>query len=220
MIKGLIFDLDGTLLYTLPDLTKAINQTMDELHLKHQTMDDVRNKIGSGFKVLLSKCVPETYTDEEINKAVELYSHNYGLCYMEETKVYAGINELVNWCITNNLKLGVNSNKKDTYTKDLIKLHFPKIDQRYVYGKREGYPIKPNPSNNLEILKEMNLNNNEVLYIGDSGVDIKTGRNTNLKVIAVTWGYRDKELLEKENPDYLINKPKEIIKIIKEMNGE
>ena len=220
MIKGVIFDLDGTLLNTLEDLTKAINETMDDLSLPRQTITDTRNKIGSGFKNLLKQCVPENYSDNQIDEAVKSFTGYYDKCYYEKTKPYTGIKELVDWCLDNNIKVGVNSNKKDLYTKKLIKLNFPGINEDYVFGKRDNCPIKPDPCNNNDILKNMGLGNEEILYIGDSAVDIKTARNSKMKVVAVTWGYRDTDVLKENNPDFIVNKPGEITDIIKKENGE
>ena len=117
-----------------------------------------------------------------------------------------------------NILLAINSNKNDDYTKKLIEINFPYIDINLVLGKRPGLPVKPDPINNSELLQRMNVQKEEVLYVGDSLVDIQTAKNSNLKAISVSWGFVDKEKLESGKPDYLIDKPQELVDIIIKIN--
>lgn len=218
-IAGLIFDLDGTLLDTLYDLQTAVNMTLTSLGYPTLSYDDVRVRVGKGFKNLMERSIPEKVSDEKLDEAVQIFKSNYSKCYMDKTKAYEGIELLIETLLDEGFQIGINSNKGDQYTKDLINKHFPGIDQNLVYGKREGYPIKPDPANNREIMEKMRLTESQVLYIGDSLVDLETGRNTRLQTVLCAWGFVDKEKLLEANPDYIIDNPAELLDIIFMKNG-
>ena len=136
--------------------------------------------------------------------------------YHERTYGYEGIYELLKELNKRNIKIAVNSNKKDEYTKNLMKIIFKDIEFTAVFGERIGIPTKPNPATAEEIISIMELDKNEVCYVGDSEVDIQTGKNTNIKTIGCLWGFRSKEVLEKENPDIIVFKPEEILNYLGE----
>lgn len=218
MIKGIIFDLDGTVLNTLKDLTDAINLVLNDYNKKLLNEEDTKHKVGSGFRQLMINCFENKIDEETINEAVEKFTNYYSKNYTSYTKPYDGIKSLVKWLKENNILIGINSNKKHEYTKKIVEINFPEINQELVYGKRDEYPIKPDPINNLEIISKMKLKNEEILYVGDTNIDCLTARNSNLKMVAVTWGFRSKEELKKDKPNYFVDKPIEIINLIKKIN--
>lgn len=218
MIKGIIFDLDGTTLNTLKDLTTSINLVLNDFDIKNLNEEEVKYKVGTGFRNLMINCFEKNTNDKTIDEAVEKFTLYYSKNYTLNTKPYEGIKELIKWLKENNILIGINSNKKHEYTKKLVKLNFEEINQEYVYGKRNEYPIKPDPVNNIEIISKMKLENEEVLYVGDSNIDCDTAKNSNLKMVAVTWGFRKKEELEIESPEYIVDKPNEIIDLILKIN--
>lgn len=219
MIKAVIFDLDGTLLDTLWDLKTAVNRVMTKLGYRQQSYEEVRTKIGSGFRNLMYRCIDkQDISEEELDTAENQMIIEYKSCYHDKTKPYEGIENLLNELIKMDIQIGVNSNKNDDYTKKLIELNFPYLNNDYILGKRKNFPIKPDPVNNTEILQKMKVQKEEVLYVGDSLVDIKTARNSNLKAIAVSWGFVDRDILKDNHPDYLIDKPEELIDIITKIN--
>lgn len=218
-IVGLIFDLDGTLLDTLYDLNTAVNMTMTSLGYPTLTYEEVKVRVGNGFKNLMERCIPEKVSDERLDEIVEIFKKNYSTCYMNETKPYEGMELLIETLLDEGFQIGVNSNKGDKYTKDLIKKHFPGIDENLVYGKREGFPTKPDPVNNREIMEKTRLTESQVLYIGDSLVDLETGRNTRLQTVLCSWGFVEREKLVQANPDYIIDNPAELLDIIFMKNG-
>lgn len=214
MIKGIIFDLDGTLLNTIDDLNNSINDTFKYYGLKKRnTTKETMSQVGHGMKNFIEKCFPgkdEEYILKALNVFLDAYSKQYTKC----TKPYEGISELIDFLIQNGYKVGVNSNKNHEYTKHLIEMHFPNIDINFVTGIKEGDKIKPDPSNVNKVIKKMGLNNKEVLYVGDSPTDLKTAANANLKFIAVSWGYRSKEILINNGAQIIIDEPKQIIEYI------
>lgn len=219
MIKAVIFDLDGTLLDTLSDLQTAVNRVMNKLGYKQQSYEEVRSKVGSGFRNLMQRCIDkQNISDDELDIAEKQMIIEYKECCHDKTKPYEGIEEMLGKLRDMNILLAINSNKNDDYAKKLIEISFPYIDKNLVLGKRPGLPVKPDPINNSELLQRMNVQKEEVLYVGDSLVDVQTAKNSNLKAISVSWGFVDKEKLESGKPDYLIDKPQELVDIIIKIN--
>ena len=132
---------------------------------------------------------------------------------MNDTRPYDGICEVLKVLLENNIKIGVNSNKRDDYTNKLIEKFFSDIDFFGVFGERNNTPKKPAPDSALEIAGLMNLNPDEILYIGDSKTDILTGHNAGMDSAGVLWGFRDREEFEENNADYIITAPHEILEL-------
>lgn len=214
MIKGLIFDLDGTLLNTIDDLTNSVNDTYkffnDE---RRNTNEQTMAMVGHGMKNLIVNLFPGK--DEDfILKALDVFLDAYSRQYANLTKPYDGVEDLVDYLIGNGYKVGVNSNKNNEYTLHLIKLHFPNINLDYVTGIKPNDKIKPDPTNVNEIIKKMELNNDEILYVGDSPTDYLTSKNANVKFVGVEWGYRTKEQIFKSGADTVVDRAEEILKLL------
>lgn len=218
MIKAIIFDLDGTLLNTSQDLTDAINSTLKDFYKEEVSVKEVLRNIGNGNVKLVERCL-NPKDEKELKEGVEKFKYYYNDCYSNKTKPYEGIKEVIEWIQKENIKIGVFSNKYDEYTKNLIKINFKNINEEFVFGKAEGYKLKPDPEVLFEILKRMKIKIEDALYIGDSGVDVETANNANIKMLTCTWGFRSKEELIKANAINLIDSPKEIIDYIKEKNN-
>ena len=214
MIKGLIFDLDGTLIDSIKDITTSVNLSLKEYGFKEVSLDFVRKNTGRGFRVLVQDSLSEVKDDKLIDEITDLYTAKYGEHYKDETNAYEGIKETLTLLQEKGIKLAVNSNKKDIYTKSLMKKIFPNIDFIAVYGEREGIKNKPDPTSANEIVDIMKLDKQEVLYVGDSEVDIRTAKNANLKSIGCKWGFRKEQVLIEEGATYIIDKPQEMIDII------
>lgn len=214
MIKGIIFDLDGTLLNTIDDLTNSVNDTLkffnDE---RRNTNEQTMAMVGHGMKNLIKNLFPGK--DESfILKALDVFLDAYARQYTNCTKPYDGIKELIDSLIEKGYKVGVNSNKNNDYTLHLIKLHFPNMNVKYVTGVKPGDKIKPDPTNVNEVIKKMELNNDEVLYVGDSPTDYQTSKNANLKFVGVGWGYRTKEQIQSAGADIVVDKADEILNLL------
>lgn len=215
MIKAVIFDLDGTLLDTSLDLLDAINDTLKDFGRHNITKDILLKNIGNGNVKLVERCL-NPINEKELNEAVLEFKKHYSICYANKTKPYDGIKEVIEYLQENKIKIGVLSNKYDEYTKQLIKRNFNMINEDYVFGKVEGRDLKPNPEMLFEIIRRMKISKEDVLYIGDSGVDIETAKNANINMLSCTWGFRTKEELKKINAPNLIDKPESIINYVKE----
>lgn len=213
MKRAIIFDLDGTLLNTIGDLNNTVNLTYKYFNInKVDSIDKTMVMVGHGIKNLVEQMFIEypELTNEAYKKFLEIYDKEY----YKTTIPYDGIKELIDNLITKGIKIGVNSNKNDSYTKKLIEIHFSNINMDYVLGKKDNINFKPDPMGVNLILKKMNVLNSEALYIGDSPTDIKTALNANIDSASVTWGFRSKQQLIDNGAIRIINKPSEILNIL------
>lgn len=212
--KGIIFDLDGTLLDTIDDLAESMNEVLKKYDHPTFTSDEYKLKIGGGFEGLISNSVPADTDSETQEEALILFSSIYDKRYLNKSKPYEGIDSLLDELSKREFKIGINSNKKDEYTNILANKFFKRIPFIKIYGERDGIARKPDPISALDIIKSMGLRPEEVLYVGDSKVDIMTAKNAKIDSVGVLWGFRDYEELEKYGATYIVSDPKEILKII------
>ena len=216
MIKGVIFDLDGTTLYTLPDLHNAVNMTMRHFGFPEKTAEEVKAGVGNGFQRLIDSIVPEG-TDEAKRKEVGVY---YRDIYREncciDTVPYEGMNETLKILQEKGIQLAVNSNKSDNTTRLLISRCFPDISFTEVLGAREGIPHKPDPSGANMILDLMKIGKEEALYVGDSDTDMLTAKNAGIRAVGCLWGYRDLKTLQESGADILLSKPEDLLNCLNE----
>ena len=214
MIKGIVFDLDGTLLYTLEDITDSINYILKKYGFPQRDINEVRLKVGSGSKRLVKDCIEKQLTEDELEKITSDYIKWYGDHCDIKTKPYEGILEVLKALKYNNIKVAVNSNKPDKISKELMKKHFPGIVFDEIIGSRIGIPNKPDPYSTNEIIYKLNLKKEETLYIGDSENDGLTAKNSGIEFIGCLWGFRDYETLKNYKANYIVSQPEEIIRIV------
>ena len=216
MKKGVIFDLDGTTLYTLTDITTSFNTALKEFGFPQKSEDEIRMGVGMGFRILVDNIVPKD-TDEKIKDAIALrYKEIYSSNYYIHTRPYEGMRETLEKLRDLGVKMAVNSNKSDIFVKDLIASNFPGIEFVDVTGSIEGVALKPDPQAARMILNKMGIDASEAAYIGDSDIDMKTGVNAGMLTIGCLWGYRDEKVLKKAGAMCLAEKPEDILKLIKE----
>ncbi|VEU82394.1 HAD family hydrolase [Acholeplasma hippikon] len=210
MINTILFDLDGTILDTLMDLTNAVNHTLRKFGYKERTAKQVRSFLGNGAKQLILKSLDgdESQLDEVLSYYMPYYEAN-SECL---TKPYEGIEELLKK-LKHNYKLGVVSNKHQKAVEKIIEKYFPNIFD-VVIGEQQGVPKKPAPDMLFNALKGLNANIENTIFIGDSEVDIQTGKNAGMDVIAVAWGFRDKDELIDHEPNYLIDEVNDILLLL------
>lgn len=219
MIKGVIFDLDGTTINSLNDIAYSVNVALSDFGYETKDTDLVRKYMGTGFRNLVKGLLPDDVTEDKIDKIAAHYSDVYGEHYMDKTVAYDGIYELMKSLQKMGIKIAANSNKKNEYTTNIMHKLFPLIDFVATIGERKGIPNKPDPASALEIIKKMNLQKDEVLYIGDSEVDMMTGINAKVRTVACLWGFRTKEEIKNYSPVLYAESPCDIDKFIKEENS-
>lgn len=214
MVKGVIFDLDGTTINTLNELYISMNETLREFGLPEKTIDEVRMGVGRGFRNLINACVPEDMSEDKRDLVEKRYKEIYA-GHLLESRPYPGIYEMMEELQKLGVKIAANSNKGDEYTKNLMFSNFPGIYFTAVIGARDNVPLKPDPYSANEIARLMELPNEEVVYIGDSEPDMVTGHNAGMKTLACLWGFRDRKTLEEAGADAFAESPEDIIEYVK-----
>ena len=212
--KGIIFDLDGTLVNSLEDISDAMNKVLQGLNFPTHTYETYQYFIGSGLRNLVSKALPSTNnSDEQIEICFECMINEYREICTLKTKPYDGIVELLENLTSQNIKMAVFSNKADELTKKIASEIFPNHFDTAIGLSTEALK-KPNPFEALEIGKKWNLKPEEILFVGDSDIDMQTAVNANMFPIGVTWGYRTEEELKNSGAKLVVNTASELIEIL------
>lgn len=197
MKKLVIFDLDGTLLNTIGDLADAVDYVMRSRNLPEHTNAEYRQMVGGGIKRLVERALPaelaanERYVKECVTQFRRYYVDNID----RYTIPYEGMPELLRKLQSMGIKLAVASNKFQHGTDRLVAKFFGDIDFVAVEGNREGAPLKPDPEIINNILRLTDINREECVMVGDSGIDIRTAKAANIDSIGVSWGFRFAEEL-------------------------
>ena len=213
MTKLVIFDLDGTLLNSLQDLATSTNYALQRHGYPTHELPAFRYFVGNGIDKLLERALPEAERSREnVLKIREDFMAYYAEHKADFTAPYDGICELLKTLKRHQLLLAVASNKYHAATQELIPEYFGEGVFDFVYGQREGIPAKPNPTIVFDIMKEAGVSKEEVLYVGDSGVDMRTAVNSGVTSIGVTWGFRDRKELLANGAQYIADEPYEIMK--------
>lgn len=211
--KGVIFDLDGTLLDTLEDLKNSVNFALSQCGYEERTLDEVRGFVGNGIENLMRSAVPNGISEDAFARCFASFKEHYKLHSEDNTKEYDGISDLLKALRCKGFLLAVVSNKADFAVNTLCKKYFPDLLD-CAFGEREGIKRKPSPDSVNEVIKISGVSKENCYYVGDSDVDVKTAHNAELKCIACTWGFRSRSVLESENPEYIIDSPEEILRIV------
>lgn len=215
--KYVIFDLDGTLLDTLDDLTDSVNTALLKYSFPTVDREHVRRSIGNGVGLLISRCVPEG-TDIAIAEAcTNVMREHYAKNCEKKTRPYDGITELLEKLRDNGVRVAVVSNKFDAAVKRLCQKYFDGLIETAI-GEREGVSRKPAPDSVNAALLELGADTDRdlarVIYIGDSDVDILTAKNVGAACVGVTWGFRDRELLISSGADFIADNTTELENIL------
>ncbi len=195
MKKLAIFDLDGTLLYTLEDLHASTNFALDSEGLPLRSLDEVRRFVGNGIRKLIERAVPPDTPPEQLERVFETFKRHYSANCMVLTRPYPGIPEALTALKAQGFRLGVVSNKADAPAKALIAHYFPDTFDSVV-GERESVRKKPAPDSVLETLRSLGCTAEDAVYIGDSDVDGQTAANSGCDCVLVSWGFRSRDVLE------------------------
>lgn len=211
--KLCIFDLDGTLINSLYDLADAMNYALKKNRLPTHDREKYRFMVGNGISVLADRAmvVPEG-TDSQLKQQILADFNSYYNAHNTDLTVsYEGIPELLTQLDGLGIQYAVLSNKPDEFAPKIVKAVFPLHQFVCVWGKRDCFPRKPDPTSVLALINESGFTPEDCLYIGDSDVDIKTAKNAGLRNIGVSWGFRPVSELQDAGADFIANTPSEII---------
>lgn len=211
-IETIIFDLDGTLLNTLEDLTDAVNHALSKFNMPTRDISEIRDFVGNGVRNLMIKAVPQGEINPEFEAVFEEFSRYYNIHCNDKTRPYDGVVELIDALAEKNIKLAIVSNKVDAAVQVLKEKYFSNVD--VAVGDREGMRRKPYADGVFAAMRECGANKESTIYVGDSEVDLATAKNAGLKCVSVLWGFRDKELLLENGAEAFIEKPGELLDIV------
>ena len=215
MIKAAIFDLDGTVCYTINDLRTAMNLMLSEFGMPQRSVEDILSAINFGAREFVRRSMPEDAASdpELVDRCFKCYSERYSEHYLDTTTPYDGIPEVITALKKKGIKVAVLTNKGDAHAKALVKKLFGDAFD-IVLGNCDRFPTKPDPSSALWIASELGVAPREVLYVGDSDVDMRTARNAGFFACGVSWGYRDVPTLCSTGASGIASAPAEILMFI------
>lgn len=210
--KGAIFDLDGTLVDSLPSIAAAVNHGLTQLELPTHAQSAVGRMVGEGVRTLCERALPASRPEllEDLLRHVWSY---YEAHLLDRTKPYEGIDAMVRELAGAGARLGVLSNKPDVLTCRTIAGLGWSPWFKAVRGQIDGIPKKPDPAGAFWVLGGIGLEPSETLYVGDTAIDMRTAKAAGMPSVAVTWGFRMREELERESPTWIVDDPAEIVRI-------
>ncbi len=209
-MKGILFDLDGTLIESLSDLVTAVNKTMVHYGYPEKTRDEVRMAVGSGAWRLIADLLPET-NEEPVDQVLATYKEYYAGCCQEQTKPYEGILEALEQ-LGKKYKLAIVSNKPDPAVKTLCKDYFGDV---YALGEAPDCPRKPAPDMLYKAMADIGVD--ACVYVGDSDVDVLTAKNAGMPCLSVLWGYRDRACIEAAGGTHFCDDPAKLVEALEQM---
>lgn len=219
VIRAVIFDLDGTLVHSLPGLAGSLNRVLENNGLSTHSESTVRTFIGNGIYKLVERAVPENFDKEEINVLAAQMSTDYAATWKQGTTPYPGITETLKSLIDQKTGIAVFSNKPHVFCQEMTDFLFPGITFSSVIGQRDGIPTKPDPTGAHEVAETLSIPPAEIAFLGDSTIDLVTAHNSDMISIAATWGYHDAPALKAENPAYQIDSIEQLLPIINRTNA-
>ena len=208
--KAFIFDLDGTLLNTLPDLVNVTNKALEEEGFPTHTPEQILTYIGDGAASLISQAVPADASPDEFERTFKRFKdfyHDFGILYTTE---FEGMSEALQQAKAAGVKLAIMSNKFEQGVLDVRDRFFPDLID-VAHGESAQVPRKPDPTGILLCAEELGIDPAECLFFGDSASDIEAGHNAGMKSVAVKWGYQPHERLMAANPDYVLERPEDML---------
>lgn len=215
MKKLIIFDLDGTLINTIADLGACTNYALEKLEYPTHDIESYKFRVGNGINNLFRRSLPEgEKTDENVLRVRREFIPYYNAHNTDLSRPYPGMVELLEALQTEGILLAVASNKYQEATTKIIGELYPSIRFSAVLGQREGINIKPDPQIVFDILQATGVDKADVLYVGDSGVDMQTGLNAGVETCGVTWGFRPRTELEPFHPQHIVDSVEELRQII------
>ena len=214
MIKAVVFDLDGTLLDTVPDIAAALNRALAACALPTHDQETVKTFLGSGIRDAVNKAAPKGTDEETIERILELYRDDYIAHCTEKTVLYDGVREMVEGFAARGLKLGVLSNKTEKTAQKIISHFFPDGTFSAVFGRVPERPIKPHVDAAGPLLEVLGVAPDEIAYVGDSNTDILFAKAVGMLPVATPWGYRSREELIEAGAELIAESASDLLHLL------
>lgn len=217
MLRGMIFDCDGTLLDTMPDLAAVTNQTLKDFGFPTHTFEEIQSYVGDGGRRLISLAVPAGTAAEVCESAFQHWCELYPKIGFKLTQHYKGMDAALADLRKQGCKLAVLSNKFNDATKLVIDRNFPAHTFNPVYGERKGIPRKPDPTGLVGVIEEMGLTPGECAYVGDAPTDIEVALRAGAYAVGVSWGYRDEADLREAGAQAIAHTPHDFVRLFESL---
>ena len=215
MADAVLFDLDGTLLDTLEDLAQSMNAVLVGRGFPPHERDAYKLFVGDGLEMLVRRALPAARVDDEqVRGAMEAMLERYAEHWDRTTRPYPGIPELLDELTGRNLRLAVLSNKRHDFTCRLVKYILSQWRFDPVRGARDGVPKKPDPTAALAIADELGIRPSRWIYLGDTGIDMRTAGAAGMVSVGVTWGFRDRDELARAGAQHIIDRPEQALELL------
>lgn len=213
--KALVFDMDGTLLNTLEDLADSTNFALVKHGFPEQPTEAYRYFVGSGARKLVERALPEEARNPEtIDVCLAAYKEHYNENWANKTRLYDGLAEVLNQLSTSTLKFGILTNKPKDFADECVKHFLSSWTWQIVQGQEEGIALKPSADISRLVTEALAVEPSEVLYLGDSDVDMLTAKNAGYTSVGVTWGFRTEQELVGAGAEHIVHAPSEIIELL------
>lgn len=214
MIKAVLFDLDGTLLNTLEDITRCVNETLRAFSYPELTQTQVRAYVGDGAKKLIERALPQGA--DNLAECCDYFCDRFTGAN-EDTKLYAGEAEVLQRLLSRGVKLAVVTNKPQAAAEAVLKKYLPQIEFSFIGGDSGAFPRKPDPSLAYYAALTMRVGLSECAFVGDGEADVLTARNCGIPCVACLWGYRSREQLQRAGATLFASDYKELEKILEDL---
>lgn len=208
-----VFDMDGTILYTLDDLTDAVNVGLTAVGYPTRTVKEVRSFVGNGIRRLIERAVPDGTEKGDVDRVHAVFTEYYNLHCADKTRPYEGVVDLLERLRKAGVKTALVSNKEEGAMKDLVEQYFAGLFDVAI-GDRPGLAKKPAPDGVNLALSALSADKGNAVFIGDSDVDYQTAVNASLPCISVTWGFRDRPLLESLGATVFADTPEDVERLV------
>ena len=214
MIKAVVFDLDGTLLDTVPDIAGAMNRALAACGLPTHDQKTVETFLGGGIRDAVTQASPKDTPEETLQQVLELYRDDYIANCTEKTALYDGVREMVERFAQRGVPMVVLSNKTEATAQKIVRHFFPKGEFIAVYGRVPERPLKPHADAAKPVLDALHLAPEEIAYVGDSNTDILFAKTVGMTPVAAPWGYRSREELVEAGAKLIAEKPLDIYTLL------
>ncbi len=212
--KAVIFDLDGTLVNTIGDLTNSMNYALERAGLGLRSKDECSKMVGNGVVEFARRAIGDKSKEFKLDEVLGYMKEHYGKNYFAETRPFDGICELIESLKDRGIKLAVVTNKHHESAENVVEHFFGKDTFDYIGGEGQGRALKPDPRVTLDAADKLGVSTDQAVFVGDSDVDMITARKTNMKAVGVSWGYRSVEELKRAGADVIVDRPSEIADMI------
>ncbi len=213
-IRAIVFDLDGTLLDTLPDIGAGSNAALRHSGLPERSLAAYRKLVGNGIRVLIRRAVPEGTPDDVYERTLAYYLQYYPEHCTVHTGFFPGVEQMLAGLNSAGYILGVLSNKTEKTAVRIIDHFFPQSPFRLVWGNNGQRPLKPDPSAGRLLCEELGVSPDELMYVGDGDTDMEFASKNGFFAAGVTWGYRDRDVLTQYGADALIDSAGQLPKLL------